>query len=245
MRLSEMSVKASIRVKKPKTRGAFAPLDAARLQLGLLAVSDDHGQARVSWLIDMSSQTITDARFLAFGELSSHPIADIFTELARGRPVADACRLSAEQIESLLRDDPTTSAFGELGLTPFAFLESIQSKALAELPHLRLLPKPEEKFVYQRKRKLDWSAEDERWFELKLLKKIARIDTVVARVLHERLGHGSYTIEGLHDDFRIVIIFSGLATEQIPTVAQLIQDALHSEIHSHLVVEGKVEEKNS
>ena len=95
-----MSAAAMARLRKPRTRGVFAPLDAARRQLGLLAVSDAQGQARIFWLIDLPSATIADARFLAFGQLSSHPIADAFTETVRGRTVADAGRVSAEQIEA-------------------------------------------------------------------------------------------------------------------------------------------------
>lgn len=234
-----MSAHAQARLKAPRTRGVFQPIDAARRQLGLLAVSDAQGQARVSWLVDLPTQTVADARFLAFGDLASHPVADAFTELVRGRPVVDACRLTAEQVESVLRDDPATPAFAERGLEPLGFLRDLQERALAELPRLVLLPQPEERQVYQRKRKQDWNEADARWFNLSLLRKISRVDGVAARVLQERLGRGSYTIEGLHDDFRVVVIFSGLAAEEVPTVAQFIQDALRGEVHDHLVVDGR------
>ena len=135
-----LSAKAQARLRKPRTRGAFQPIDAARQQLGLLAVGDDQGQARIFWLVDFPTSTISDARFLAFGDLVSHPITDAFTELARGRTVKDACLLTAEQVESLLRDDPMTPAFGEQGLAPLAFLRVIQDRAEAELPNLVLLP---------------------------------------------------------------------------------------------------------
>lgn len=239
MLLAALSIKAQERLKTPRTRGVFQPIDAARRQLGLLAVADAQGQARVSWLVDLPTRTIADARFLAFGELASHPVADAFTELVRGRPVADACCLTAEQVESVLRDDPATPAFGAHGLEPLAFLRDLQERALAALPQVQLLPKPDEKPVYQRKRKQDWSDADTRWFNLSLLRKISRVDAVAARVLQERLGQGSYTIEGLHDDFRVVVIFTGLATEQIPTVSQFIQDALRGEVHDQLVVDGR------
>lgn len=239
MHPATMSAKARERLKAPRTRGAFQPIDAARRQLGLLAVADAQGQARLSWLVDLPTQSIADARFLAFGALASHPVADLFTELVRGRPVVDACRLTAEQVEALLRDDPATPAFADQGLEPLAFIRDLQERALAELPGLQLLPKPEERQVYQRKRKQDWNDADTRWFNLSLLRKISRVDAVAARVLQERLGRGTYTIEGLHDDFRVVVIFAGLATEEIPTVAQFIQDALRGEVHDQLVVDGR------
>jgi NifU-like protein involved in Fe-S cluster formation len=233
-----LSAKAQARLRKPRTRGAFQPIDAARQQLGLLAVGDDQGQARIFWLVDLPSATISDARFLAFGDLASHPITDAFTELARGRTVKDACLLTAEQVESLLRDDPMTPAFGELGLAPLAFLRVIQDRAEAELPNLVLLPKPVEKKSYQRKRQADWSPADEAWFKLSLLKKIAAVDKITANVLRERLNaEAKLSIEGLHDDFRIVVKLLGLSPEQNPTAIQLIQDALKTQIHPDISVE--------
>jgi NifU-like protein involved in Fe-S cluster formation len=233
-----MSAKATARLRRPRTRGAFAPIDAARRQLGLLAVSDNAGQARIFWLVDLPTGTIADSRFLAFGELTSHPITDAFTESVRGRTVADACRLTAEQIEALLRDDPQTPAFGDQGLKPLAFLRDLQDRAEALLPTIVLLPKPVERQVYQRKREADQSDADKAWFRLSFLKKIARVDAIASRVLGERLhSEAKLSIEGLHDDFRIVVKLAGLAPEQVPTALQLIQDALRTEIHPDLVVE--------
>lgn len=238
-----LSAKAQARLRKPRTRGAFAPIDAARRQLGLLAVSDSRGQARIFWLIDLPTGTIADSRFLGFGDLTSHPIADAFSESVRGRTVTDACRLTAEQIEALLRDDPTTAAFGELGLTPLAFVRELQDRAEAELPNLVLLPKPVEKKSYQRKREADQSDTDKAWFKLSLLKKIAKVDGISSRVLRDRLhGDAKLSIEGLHDDFRIVVKLAGLAPEQIPTALQLIQDALKTEVHPDLLVEEFTDE---
>ncbi|HEX3135459.1 MAG TPA: iron-sulfur cluster assembly scaffold protein [Planctomycetota bacterium] len=236
--LVTMSAKAQGRLRKPRTRGAFAPIDAAKRQLGLLAVSDSAGQARLFWLVDLPTSTIADARFLAFGDLPSHPIMDAFTESVRGRTVVDACRLTAEQLEALLRDDPVTPAFGDLGLKPLAFLRELQDRAEALLPTVVLLPKPIERQVYQRKREADQSEADKAWFKLSLLKKIAKVDGISSRVLSERLhGDAKLSIEGLHDDFRIVVKLTGLAPEQVPTALQLIQDALHTEVHPDLLVE--------
>jgi NifU-like protein involved in Fe-S cluster formation len=235
-----MSAAARQRLKLPRTRGAFQAIDAARRQLGLLSVADGQGQARIYWLVDLATRTIADARFLAFGDLTSHPVADAFTELVRARSVEEACRLDAATVEAPLRDQAQEPAFGTLGLAPLDFLRDLQARALAELPLVKLLEKPEEKPLYQRKRKQDWTPEDERWFTLSLLRKIARIDAVAGAVLRQRLAGASLTIEGLHDDFRVVMLFAGLEAEQVPTVAQFIQDALHDQIHRQLMVDGRL-----
>ncbi|MBA3936712.1 MAG: Fe-S cluster assembly protein SufB [Planctomycetes bacterium] len=234
--LQELSAKALARVRKPRTRGAFQPIDAARRELGLLSVGN--GEARISWLVDLATGTIADARFLAYGSLASHAIADAFTELARGRTVADACLLTAEQVDSLLRDDPLTPACGDSALTPFAFLSDLQAQAEHALPGVKLLPKPAEKVAYARPREADWTPEDRAWFTLSYLRKVARIDAIAARVLLARIGDGArQRIDKLNDDFRVVITFTGMAAEQIPTAAQFVQDALRGELHGRLSVD--------
>jgi len=53
---------AEARLRKPQTRGAFRPIDAARRQLGLVQVSDGSGQAALSWLVDLDTKRVEDAR---------------------------------------------------------------------------------------------------------------------------------------------------------------------------------------
>lgn len=213
------------------------PIDAARRQLGPLTVGND--QCRIYWLVDPTTTVIEDARFIAYGELSSHPIADVFTESVRGRTVADACRLSREQLEVLLRDDAGTPAFADL--KPFSFIADLQAKAEAALPAVVVPPKPDEKPVYQRKRKADWTDADAAWFGLSYMKKIERVDAVMRDVLHSRLEDRSvgWDITGLHDDFRVVIRFKRLKAEQVPTISQFLEDALRGRVHAQLSVEAE------
>lgn len=230
-----LSSQANARLRTPRTRGAFAPIDAARRQLGLLAVADRLGQARISWLINLETQVIEDARFLAFGSLASHPLTDAFTELARGRTVADACALRVEQIDSLLRDDPLTPAVADH--SAYDFLADLQERALAELPTVKLLPKPAEKVIYQRKRKQDWTAADEAWLPLSLLKKIAKVEGLITTALTNFAPGAVAEVGGLHDDLRVAVTFTGLATEQVPTVIQKLTDTLRQSLHPEILVE--------
>lgn len=228
------------RVKKPRTRGVFIPVDAARRQLGLLAVSDRSGQGRIYWLVDLATTIIEDARFLAFGELNSHAILDAFTELVRGRTVADACLLSTAQVESLLRGDDGGPAFGDDGLEPLEFVSELQTLAEAELPSVTLLPRPIDAPAYVRKRKADWNAEDERWLPLNLLKKAQQVEQVLAEVLTDRVQQGgvTYTLVEINDDFRVRLRFNGIADDQIPTLCQFAQDGLRGQVHSGITVEN-------
>lgn len=230
-----LSTAAQDRLRKPRTRGAFLPVDAARRQLGLLSVADDAGQARIYWLVDLATGTVEDSRFLAFGALASHPLADAFCELARGRTVADACALSREQIESLLRDDPLTPAVPEGAA---AFIGDLQVRALAALPEVALLPKPVDAPSYVRKRRQDWDDADRAWLPLGLMQKMQRVQEAAGRVLAERFPARAVSAEitGLHDDFLVQVAFSGLAAEQIPTAARFLEDALHA-LHPALRLE--------
>ncbi len=234
-----LSAAATRRLKAPRMRGTFALVDAARRQLALLAVADGAGQARISWLVDPTTQVSEDARFLAFGSLASHPIADAFTELARGRSVADACRLSDEQVESLLRDDPMTPAFGDAGAAPLAFIRDLQERALAESTRLVVPPKPTDTPRYERKRKADFSDEDARWLPLSLIRKSTAIEDEMRRVLHDRVERQDlgWTLRYINDDFRVVVEFRNLPDEQVPTLAKFLEDSLRARVHAQIVVE--------
>ena len=224
---------AEARLRTPRTRGAFRPIDAARRQLGLLQVSDASGQAAISWLIDLDAQRVEDARFLAFGSRWSHPLADAFTQLARGMVVTEACAIRSATIEAMLRDEPGAPACSDAEL---AFIPDLQARARSALPHVRLLPKPVEKQVYQRKRQQDWSDADKRWLPLSLLKKIAAVDALVKRVLADKAPAAAHRIEGLHDDFRVVCLVTGVSTSERETLALFVTSALKA-IHSDLVAE--------
>ncbi len=232
-----LSRRAEARLRQPRLRGMFRPIDAARRGLGLLAVADGDGQAQITWLVDLATQRIEDARFLAFGTLASHPLADAFSEAARGHTVAEACRIDPAAVETLLRDDPAQPAIGPDPAALTAFLADLQARAQAALPGVRLLPKPAEKPVYQRKKESDWDAADRAWLPLKYLSKVAKVDAVFTRVLAERVPGAGHVVEGLHDDLRITVRFEGLAADQAATIAQAVQDALRSQLHPQLLVE--------
>ncbi|MFW5845059.1 MAG: iron-sulfur cluster assembly scaffold protein, partial [Planctomycetota bacterium] len=195
-----LSEQARSRLARPPRRGMFEPVDAARRQLGLLSVTDDGGQLRTYWLVDLESKRIEDARFLSFGSLASHPIGDAFTELVRGITVGEACALPPERVEELLRDEADAPAFGAAGMEPLACIGDLQAKAAAELPTLKLLPKPVEVERYERKRQQDWDEHDRAWLPLSLLKKVAKVQKSLDLVLAERLERPDigYSVEGLH-----------------------------------------------
>lgn len=224
---------AEARLRAPRTRGAFRPIDAARRQLGLLQVADGSGQAALSWLIDLDQSRVADARFLAFGSRWSHPIADAFTQLARGMTVTEACAIRPSTVEAMLRDEPGVTACPDAEL---AFIPDLQQRALAVLPTVKLLPKPVEKQVYQRKRQQDWSEADRKWLPLSLLKKIKAVDDAVKRVLADKAPAASHRIEGLHDDFRVVCIVTGISESEKQTLGLFVNSGLKT-IHPDLTAE--------
>ncbi|MCS6970594.1 MAG: iron-sulfur cluster assembly scaffold protein [Planctomycetota bacterium] len=224
---------AEQRLRAPRTRGAFSQRDAARRRLALLEASDGAGQAAIFWLVELPAQRIADARFLAFGSLWSHPLADAFTELVRGRSLDEACALPLARVEALLRDDPEVPACAESEL---AFLADLQQRARAAAPQLAVPPPLTEKPVYQRKRPQDWNEHDRAWLPLSLLKKVAKVDAAIARVLADKAPQARHRVEGLHDDFRVVCLLEGVGDAERHTLALFIASALR-EIHPELTVE--------
>lgn len=233
---SPWSARAERRLRRPARRGAFLPVDAARQQLALLSVADAGGQGRLYWLVALPERVIRDARFLAFGSRASHPLLDCLCESVIGRELDDACRLTPAQIESLLRDDPVTPAVPEEDL---AFLSELLQAAQEEGPRLTILPKPVEPPTFQRKREQDWDERDRAWYPLSYLKKIGKVDAVVARVLRERLPGTTpaHRIDKLNDDVRVHLGLRGLPPEQLATIQQALADALRSDLHPAMQVE--------
>ncbi|MDA3961283.1 MAG: iron-sulfur cluster assembly scaffold protein [Planctomycetota bacterium] len=242
---ASMSDQARQRLRKPLRRGSFRPLDAARAEFGLLTVADTQGQARIYWLIDLNTQVVEDARFLAFGSLASHPIADCWTEQLRGQSVEAVCHMAAADIEAALRDKSGTPAFGEAGLEPLNFISELQALALAALPSVKLLPKPVEVERYQRKREQDWDEQDRVWLPLSLMKKIMQVQDLAGKALSERLNRSdiAWSVEGLHDDFAVVVKFGGTGwmppEDEQPTLVLFIQSALQNAIHPAITVSVK------
>ncbi|NET74171.1 MAG: hypothetical protein F6K62_25560 [Sphaerospermopsis sp. SIO1G2] len=126
-----------------------------------------------------------------------------------------------------------------------AFIADLQQRAQAVAPTLSVLPKPVEVERYQRKRQQDWDDNDTAWLPLSLMKKIATLQDAGDRALKERLGidRVSWSIEGLHDDFRVVVDFTKksdtrttLPTEQFETAQMFLQSAFR-DVHPHLTVE--------
>lgn len=238
---ASLSAEAERRLRKPLRRGVFRDLDAARAQFGLLAVADPGGQARIYWLIDLNTQVIEDARFLAFGSLASHPIADVWTEQIRGMSVEAACTMPLSEIETALRDHPDTPAFGAAGLEPLAFVAELQQLALAALPTVALLPRPVEVERYQRKREQDWNERDRTWLPMSLMKKIMAAQEAIGKGLAERLDRSiAWSVEGLHDDFRVTVGFKDaeLPADERQTILAFMQEAARA-LHPAITVEEK------
>ena len=132
---------------------------------------------------------------------------------------------------------PLTPAFPEQDAAAAA-LADLQAKALAAVPGLALLPKPADALAYVRKRRQDWTAEDQAWLPLGLMQKMQRVQEVADRLLASRFADRPVRIEitGLHDDFQVHALFPGLDDAAAPTAAAFVQEALSGQVHPALRV---------
>ncbi len=228
--------RAERRLRAPRHRGAIQPVDAARRQLALLSVADQEGQGRIYWLIELPGRVIREARYLAFGSRASHALLDGLCDLSVGAVVEDACRLRAEQVESLLREDPVTRAVPS---EDTAFLDALLEAAAAAAGHLEILPKPLEAPVFARKNEAAWDERDRAWFSLSYLRKVGKVDALIGRALRARFPQQppTYRVDKLNDDVQVVIAIGGLEADQLPTIAQVLTDALSSELHPQMRAE--------
>lgn len=224
---------AFARLKSPRHRGAFFDDDAARRQLGLLTVAG--GQARLYWLLNLEGNVVQEARYLAYGDLASGPVADAFCEAAQGKRFEEACAIPLTEVAARLGSAP----FGEDDMAPFGFLNDLQIKLKEARPGVKLLPKPLEKAHYTRKPLDDMTDQDKAWLPLGLAKKLEMADGALKTDVAARLNMPPETLEitGLHDDLVIVLRFHRpVAAEQMPTLLHFAEEVFRSRLHPDVVV---------
>lgn len=217
----------------PKHRGAFFNEDAARKQLGLLTAGG--GEAKLYWLLNLDADVVQEARYLAYGGLTSGPVADAFCEAVQGKRFEDACAIGREEVTRRLGAEP----FAGLGAEPFGFLAELQKKLRQARHGVVLLPKPADEKRYVRKPVEEMNEADKNWLPLGLAKKLEQADallkTAVAARLH--LSANDLEITGLHDDLNIVLrLHKALAPEQVPTSLKLAEEVFRSRLHPEIVV---------
>lgn len=236
--MKDLSNASQKRLRNPKRRGAFRPIDGARAQQALCSAADEGGQARVYTLIDVDQHTIADARFIAFGSLASHAIADQLCDQIRGLPVSEALSITGSRVEQQLRDSSETEAFPN-ALAYVAFVDDILAQIGDAQDSLVVLKKPVEVERYQRKREQDWDDKDQAWLPLSLLKKIGAVQKNITATINERLGGKTFawSVEGLHDDFKIVMKVGGIDADEIETFLQFARSGLRAAFHPQLDLE--------
>ena len=233
-----MSQRAEKRLRQPMRRGRFQPIDAARAGLAPVSVADNAGQARVYYLVDADTHVIEDARFLAFGELSSHPLADLFCERVRGQTLEAVAEFDLQSLETELRDRPDQPAMGDFELR-VGFLEDIKEGGYAARDSLEVPPPPVEVPRYERKRQQDWDERDQAWLPLSLLQKIAQATAATDAALQDRLNlsAGSAEITGLHDDFQVHLkLHTELADTERATAGRFVEEALRGQLHPQITI---------
>jgi NifU-like protein involved in Fe-S cluster formation len=233
-----LSQQAEKRLRQPLRRGRFQPIDAARAGLAPVSVADTTGQARVYYLVDADTHVIEDARFLAFGDLSSHPLADLFCERIRGQTLEAVADFDLQTLEADLRDRPNQPAMNEFDLR-VGFLEEIKQGSYAAREHLEVPPPPVEVPRYERKRQQDWDERDQAWLPLSLLQKIAQATSATDTALQDRLNlaAGSAEITGLHDDFQVHLqLHAELGDNERATAGRFVEEALRGQLHPQITI---------
>ena len=91
---------------------------------------------------------------------------------------------------------------------------------------------------YSRKREQEWDEQDKAWLPLSLMKKLIKAQKAGSTILEERTGRSiAWSVEGLHDDFKVVAKFKDVPAEEVPLLIGFLSSGLQTGIHPQIEVE--------
>jgi NifU-like protein len=130
----QYSKKVSLRAEMPYCYGFFEEADAQ--ERGLRLAKGSHGSMQESqyvqlfWLVDTTDGVIIDARFQAFGTSAFIAAVEASCEIVIGKNYDQARRITADFIDTYLRDKNDTPAFPqEVSVAINAVIDAIDSTA--------------------------------------------------------------------------------------------------------------------
>ncbi|WP_370913620.1 NifU family protein [Chlamydia pecorum] len=111
---------------KPYCAGKFTEEDAAVKDAYLAIGKQGHkligNSITFYWLVDKNHGKILDAKFQCFGSPYLIPLAEVTCSLVIGKSYAQAYKITIDDIDELLRSDPTKPAFPEDSLPLYHFI---------------------------------------------------------------------------------------------------------------------------
>lgn len=228
----------------PKHRGAFFTEDATAKDLALLTAK--YKDIKIYWLVDPESDLIYDAKFFSYGGPISMAMGEMLCSLVRGMKIDTACDIPLEEVESLLRDDPTRPASVAPMEEAFANLPMLLATAKESYPSAKALALAslQMKKARQPGAKPSWeslTAKDEEWLKRSKEDQIQEIDALIARDIRPGLNFdgGDLEIEDLEEGYKLSIRYQGACGgcgSSTGATLSFIEDTLRREVFGGIQV---------
>lgn len=231
----------------PRHRGAFFTEDATSKDLAL--VTAKYKDIKVYWLVDPQSDLIYDAKFFSYGGPVSMAMGEILCSLVRGMKLDTACDISVDEIESLLRDAPETSATVQSKETAFANLPMLlatakeaypSSKALA-LASAQLKQQADQNKLTRKSSYENLTEADNAWLAKSKEAQLADIELVLTADIRPGLNSdgGDLHIVDLENGNKLTVKYQGACGScgsSIGATLSFIEDTLRRQVYGGMQV---------
>lgn len=238
------SKKLMAKIENPRNAGIFGEKESEergmRLAIGKEGSQEDGNAVQLSWLVDKDDGIIVDAKFLVFGQSALIGAAEAACEILIGKNYDQAKRVSADLLDSHLRDRSDEPAFPRetyphLNLVLGA-IENAAEQCL-DIPFADTYVAPPVPSNIGEVVEGGYPG----WIDLPLKKKIAVIEEVLNHDVRPyiALDAGGIEVLNLLNDKEVIIAYQGSCTScysAIGTTLSYIQQVLRAKVHPQLVV---------
>ncbi len=230
---------------QPKHRGAFFTEDATAK--GLALVTAKYKDIKIYWMVDPQTDLIYDAKFFSYGGPVSVAMGEALSSLVKGMKVETAQGLSIEQMEEMLRDEPSLPAVAGDKQQAFGSLIGLLNQVGEVYPPAKALAlvsiqmKESEASRPQRKGFEDLTAADTEWLGKDKEEQIRLIDEVLTRDVRPGLNMdgGDMQILDLEAGAKLFVKYEGACGgcgSATGATLAFIEDTLRREIYREMQV---------
>lgn len=238
------SKKLLAKIDNPRCAGEFDKAQSEergmRLAIGEEGHCEEGNAVRLYWLVDKEDGIIVDAKFLVFGQSALIGAAEAVCELLIGKNYDQARRVSADLLDSNLRDRTDIPAFPK---ETYPHLNLVLGAVESAAEQCLDIPFPATYVAPPVPGNIGEIVEGgyPGWIELPLKKKIAVIEEVLDHDVRPyiALDAGGIEVLNLLNDREVIVAYQGSCTScysAIGTTLSYIQQVLRAKVHPQLSV---------
>ena len=235
MKWHQYSKKATSLLERPRYVGAFAEQDAIERGMRLVIGRLEH--FCIYWLVDETDGVIADAKYQVIGPTPLIAALESASELVMRKTYSQAARLSADLLESHLRDRKETPSLPDEAARFFNEVIDAMELAARQCQDIQAAASYDETPIEE----LEGGVGIAGWEELSDERKLQILEEVTEKEIRPyiELDAGGVEILGLRDNGEVRIAYRGSCTtchSSTGSTLSAIQRILRSRVHPGLTV---------